>query len=96
MNDHWDAEGEFETGSAYAGGTTGESLSVGDAIVEELSGFGVFTERELASRLHLDEAVVLDQLYELRSQGLVEGSEGAWTRDFEHGELPQPDDEYIF
>ncbi|ESP90118.1 winged helix-turn-helix domain-containing protein [Candidatus Halobonum tyrrellensis] len=96
LDNHWNADEEFEAGTAGDQHSVGASLSVGDAVLEELSGFGVFTEREIASRLHLDEATVLDRLRDLRSKGLVEGTAGAWTRDFEHGELPRPDDEYIF
>ena len=96
MNDDWEGEGGFQDEDSYAGGSESHASSISNTILEEVSGFEVFSEDELAARLHLDESAVLEQLYDLRSQGLIDGTEGAWTRDFEHGALPKPDDEYVF
>ena len=96
MNDHWGGEDGFQDEGGDAGDSGSHGPSVSNTILEEVSGFEVFSEDELAARLHLDKRVVLEQLYDLRSRGLIDGTEGAWTRDFEHGALPEPDDEYIF
>lgn len=96
MNDYRDGEGGFQDDGDYAGESESHGPSVTNAILEEVSGFEVFTESEIAARLHLEKTVVLERLYDLRSRGLIDGTEGAWTRDFEHGALPEPDDEYIF
>ena len=96
MNDYWDGEDGVQDDGGYAGDSESHAPSISNTILEEVSGFEVFSEDELAARLHLDKAAVLEQLHDLRSQGLIDGTEGAWTRDFEHGALPEPDDEYIF
>ena len=96
MNDYWDGESGFGDEISDASESESHGPSISNTILEEVSGFEVFSEDELAARLHLDKSAVLEQLYDLRSQGLIDGTEGAWTRDFEHGALPEPDDEYIF
>lgn len=96
MSDYWEAEDGFQDEDGYAGESESHGPSISNTILEEVSSFEVFSEDGLAARLHLDTTVVLEQPYDLRSQGLIDGTEGTWTRDFEHSALPEPDDEYLF
>lgn len=82
-DEKWRIEGEFRDGSARSRASDGRYESVSNAILDEVSETEVFSEGDLAARLNLDEAIVIEHLFHLREHGLIEGEEGSWMRDQE-------------
>lgn len=80
-DDRWHIEGEFRDGSARTRDSDGQYQSVSTAILEEVSEFETFSASDLASRLDIDETVIVEHLGHLKTKGLVRRSGGAWTKD---------------
>jgi len=96
-DDRWHIEGEFRDGSTRTRDSDGQYQSVSTAILEEVSEFETFSESDLASRLDIDEKIIIEHLGHLRGEGLVNGNSGSWTKNAEIGEdLLQGEDEHQF
>jgi hypothetical protein len=86
VDDRWHIEGEFRDGDARTRDSDGKYQSVSTAILEEVSEFETFTSSDLASRLSVDEAIILEHLGHLEDEGLVSEANGAWSKESERAE----------
>ncbi|WP_336133669.1 hypothetical protein [Natronomonas amylolytica] len=80
-DERWHIEGEFRDGSKRVRDSDGQYQSVSTAILEEVSEFETFSESDLASRLGVDETVVLEHLGHLKNEGLITGNSGSWSKE---------------
>jgi len=80
-DERWHIEGEFRDGSMRVRDSNGQYKSVSSEILEEVSEFETFSESDLASRLGVDETVVLEHLGHLESEGLISGNSGNWSKE---------------
>lgn len=80
-DERWHIEGEFRDGGKRVRDSDGQYQSVSTAILEEVSEFETLSESDLASRLDVDETIVLEHLGHLESEGLISGNSGNWSKE---------------